>query len=190
MEDCLDGLNLPTKVFGETKAHLLNIPLPPQLIRAVGCSNQAQYLGIWFDNHQVCVSDGYSTTTSSNPGWESYFSFPLIQNYIYALRCFGAVEVDIFGKVERHNVAEHGFLLADGQIYLASVKSLTQILRLNADSRPNWLQDVSEAEALNPQWQDKYQSYLSSRLRPKYNADCLEATAQMLAWLEGNFYHA
>lgn len=186
MQDKLDALNLPTKQFDRIKVHLLDIPCPPQLRRAIGYGGSAEYIGVWFDNGSVSVSDGRSNFTSSNPGWDAYWNYHLIQNYIFAIRCFGEVEVDFFGKVERHNVAEHGFLLADGQIYLASVKTITKILSFNPDRRPDWIKKVTEKDLLDPSWQEKYHAYSSSRLFPKHNIDCLQATRQMLCWLNGN----
>ena len=45
----------------------------------------------------------------------------------------------------------------------------------------------TEQDLLSEEWQEKYRAYSSLRLFPKHNLDCLQATRQMLAWLDSNF---
>ena len=183
----LDGLKLPCREFEGVPTYLLAIPHPPQLRQAIAYEDTAEYVGIWFDKGKVSINDSYSNFTSSNPGWEAYWNYPLVANYLYALRSFGSAEIDFFGKIENHGVAEHGFLLAEGQIFLATVRDITKIIDSNIDKRSDWIRNATEQDLLNPQWQERYRAYSSSRFFPKHNLDCLQATRQMLTWLDSNF---
>ncbi|MEL6441803.1 MAG: hypothetical protein AAFQ80_21440 [Cyanobacteria bacterium J06621_8] len=190
MLDKLELLNLPSKEYGGTIVYLLNIPCPPQLRTAIGCQDGAQYIGVWFDKQKVSVNDGYRNFTSTNPGWEAFLNYHAIQNHIFGMLCFGSAEVDLYGKLERDHVAEHGFLLADEQIYLAPVKSIVQILKLNPDNRPDWIKNASEEDLVDSQWLERYHLHSACRIFPRHNPACFQATQQMLNWLESNFYYA
>ena len=199
----LKNLNLPAVQFGDRVAYLLKLPHPPQLFSAIGyakakpssrrkttnCANalhSAHTIGVWIDNQKVTVSDGYQTFIASNPGWDAYCNHHAVSNYLLALRCFGSVKLDFYGSLENYGRAQHGFLLDGHRVYLAEVEEILQILSQNPDRRPQWLQNASQDNLLNPLWQKRYQEYSAeqSSLFPKHNNLCRQTTAQMLEWLE------
>ena len=165
------------------KIYKLPLTRPPQLLEALGYFGKCERIGVWQDNYKTTVSDGYSTFTASNPGWDSYYSHSQINYYMRYLHSKG---INLYGEIENFGVAKYGFVISEDSIYLAEVKTITELLQKNRDYRPNWVKDATEVQAFDPIWMAKYQEWNESivNLFPKYNSKCYQATKEMLEWLE------
>ncbi len=149
----------------------------------MGYFGTAETLGVWQDNHKTTVSDGYSTFTADNPGWDAYCNHSQISNYLLTIDLKG---VDIYGEIETFGVAKYGFVLSNRKIHIAQVKVITKLLQENKDCRPDWIKNATEEKILNPIWMAKYQEYSeASRANfPKYDRRCYQATKEILDWLK------
>lgn len=166
------------------KIYKLDLPRPPQLTEALGYFGMNERIGVWQDNYKTTVSDGYSTFTASNPGWESYYGHSQINYYMRYLHFSG---IDLYGgEMENFGVAKYGFVIDEDCLYLAEVQTITELLQKNQDCRPDWVKDATEENVFDPIWMAKYQEWNESVacLFPKYNQRCYQATREMLEWLE------